>query len=148
LNPLRVKNRMTVFCFMILKTYEQRFQILTLHLLDQKWSKTERFNTTRRIDRNMHKFIINFLKTQQDPEKRDRRRIYGPPETTVINNRKNIQAEWTWFKQRKRDGFTEINITIVEPHKRIRVTNNRPMYLRHKMTFVLIKRSEDSRIQR
>jgi hypothetical protein len=26
---------------------------------------------TRRIDKNMHKSIINFLKTQQDPEKRD-----------------------------------------------------------------------------
>jgi hypothetical protein len=64
---------------MILITYEHRFQISILHLLDQKYSKTEQFNITRRIDKNMHKFIINFLKTQQDPEIRDRLRIYGPP---------------------------------------------------------------------
>jgi hypothetical protein len=27
----------------------------------------------------MHKFILNFVKTQQDPEIRGRLRIYGPP---------------------------------------------------------------------
>jgi hypothetical protein len=32
----------------------------------------------------MHKFIINFLTTQQDPEIRDRLRIYEPPYTLAL----------------------------------------------------------------
>jgi hypothetical protein len=34
----------------------------------------------------MHNFIINFLKTQQDPEIRDRLRIYGPLDILILDN--------------------------------------------------------------
>jgi hypothetical protein len=77
LSPLRVKNWMSALCSMMFSHVRTSVPILILHLLDQKWSKTEQFNMTRRIDNNMHKFIINFLQTQQDPEIRDRLRIYG-----------------------------------------------------------------------
>jgi hypothetical protein len=79
LSPLRVKNRMTAPCSMNFASDEHQFQILILNLLHQEYSKTEQFNTTRRINKNMHKFIINFLKIQQDPEIRDRLRIDVPP---------------------------------------------------------------------
>jgi hypothetical protein len=39
------------------------FQLI-LNLLHQQWSKTEKFNRTRRIDKNMQKSIINFFQTE------------------------------------------------------------------------------------
>jgi hypothetical protein len=81
-----------------LMTYEHRFQILILHVLSQKRSKTEQFYITRRIDNNMDKFIINFLKTHQHPEIRDRLRISGPPiSITFIKHiwiKCTIDANW------------------------------------------------------
>jgi hypothetical protein len=35
-----------------------------LNLLHQKWRRTEKFNRTRKIDKNMHKSIINFFQTE------------------------------------------------------------------------------------
>jgi hypothetical protein len=64
LSLLRVTDRVTARHSMILITPEHRFQILILNLLHQKWSKTEKFNMTQRIDKNMHKFVLNFFKTQ------------------------------------------------------------------------------------